>query len=64
MKLWNLDTLDRMRTYRGHKDFITALAFSPNGNMLASASLDGSIRLRFRPPRAASSAAFMATADA
>lgn len=45
VKLWNLDTLDRMRTYRGHKDFITALAFSPNGNMLASASLDGSIRL-------------------
>ncbi len=38
VKLWNLDTLDRLRTYRGHRDFISALAFSPNGNMLASAS--------------------------
>ncbi len=45
VKLWNLDTLDRIRTYRGHKDFVTALAFAPDGNMLASASLDGIIRL-------------------
>ena len=45
VKLWNLDTLDRIRTYRGHKDFISALAFSPNGEVLASASLDGNIRV-------------------
>jgi serine/threonine protein kinase len=45
VKLWNLDTLDRMRTYRGHQDFITALAFAPGGKTLASASLDGGIRL-------------------
>ncbi|WP_295556075.1 serine/threonine-protein kinase [uncultured Hyphomicrobium sp.] len=45
IKLWNLDTLDRIRTYRGHRDFITALSFSPNGKLLASASLDGNIRI-------------------
>ncbi len=45
VKLWNLDTLDRIRTYKGHKDFISALAFSPDGKSLASASLDGNIRL-------------------
>jgi serine/threonine protein kinase len=45
VKLWNLDTFDRVRTYRGHKDFVTALAFSPNGKWLASAGLDGSIRI-------------------
>jgi serine/threonine protein kinase len=45
VKLWNLDTLDRVRTYRGHRDFVTALAFSPRGTALASASLDGGIRV-------------------
>jgi serine/threonine protein kinase len=45
VKLWNLDTLDPLRTYRGHKDFVTALAFTPSGKTLASASLDGAIRL-------------------
>ena len=45
IKLWNLDTLDRIRTYTGHKDFVTALTFAPDGKTLASASLDGTIRL-------------------
>ncbi|HEX2841746.1 serine/threonine-protein kinase [Hyphomicrobium sp.] len=45
VKLWNLDTLDRIRIYRGHKDFISALSFSPDGKLLASASLDGNIRV-------------------
>ena len=45
VKLWNLDTFDMLRTYRGHGDFVTALAFAPEAKSLASASLDGSIRI-------------------
>ncbi len=45
VKLWNLDTLDRIRTYRGHRDAVSALAFSPDGALLASASRDGNIRI-------------------
>jgi serine/threonine protein kinase len=45
IKLWNLDTLDRIRTYKGHRELVSTLAFSPNGKLLASASLDGSIRV-------------------
>ena len=45
VKLWNLDTLDLVRTYKGHKDFVAALAFSPDGRLLASAGLDGGIRI-------------------
>jgi len=45
VNLWNLDTLDRIRSYRGHKDFISALAFTADGKTLASASLDGNIRI-------------------
>lgn len=45
IKLWNLNTMDRIRSYRGHSDFVTALAFRPDGDMLASAGLDGNIRL-------------------
>ena len=45
IKLWNLDTLDSIRTYRGHRQPISALAFSPDGKLLSSASVDGNIRV-------------------
>jgi len=45
VKMWNLDNYDLVRTYRGHKDFVTGLAFSPTGKILAASSLDGSIRV-------------------
>jgi WD40 repeat protein/serine/threonine protein kinase len=45
VKLWNLDTFDHVRTYRGHTDFVTALAFSPSGRTLASSGLDGTVRI-------------------
>lgn len=45
VRLWNPTSGSEVRTYRGHRDFITALAFSGDGRVLASAGLDGSIRL-------------------
>ena len=45
MKIWNLETLDRVRTYRGHKDYVTAVALSSGGKDVASASLDGKVRI-------------------
>lgn len=45
VKLWNLSTLDLIRTYRGARDFISSIAISPDGKLIAAASLDGSIRV-------------------
>jgi WD40 repeat protein len=45
VKLWNPENAALIRTYKGHKDFVTALGFSNDGGTLASGSLDGGIRL-------------------
>ena len=45
VKLWNLDTLDTVRRYRGHSDFVTSVAIANGGTTYASGGLDGSIRL-------------------
>lgn len=45
IRLWNLKTLKPVRSLRGHRGWISALAFSPNGQLLASSSLDQTIRL-------------------
>jgi Protein kinase domain/WD domain, G-beta repeat len=45
VKLWNPGTETLVRTYKGHKDFVTALGFSNDGRTLASGSLDGGVRL-------------------
>ena len=37
--------LPLLRTLEGHADAVTAIAFSPDGGTLASASLDGTVRL-------------------
>ncbi|MGE0856964.1 MAG: protein kinase, partial [Hyphomicrobiaceae bacterium] len=45
VRLWNISTLDLVRTYRGGNDFVSDVTVSPDGKHLAAASLDGSIRV-------------------
>ena len=43
LRLWNLNTLDLVRTYRRQGDFISALSFSPDDRLIASGTLNGGI---------------------
>ena len=45
VKLWNAADFTLIRTYRGHRDFVGALAFSGDGGQLASASFDKTIKV-------------------
>ena len=44
IKIWNLRT-NEVKSFRGHKDVINSVAFSPSGKLLASGSDDGTFRL-------------------
>ena len=48
LRLWDLNTLDRIRTYRRQGDFISAISFSPDDRLVASGTLNGGISI-FRP---------------
>jgi WD40 repeat protein len=45
LQFWNLETGEQAGTLTGHTDRVTAAAFSPDGRMLATAALDGTVRL-------------------
>jgi WD40 repeat protein len=40
VKLWDIATGGELRVLKGHENFVTALAFSPHGDLLASGSTD------------------------
>ncbi|MDX2287704.1 MAG: protein kinase [Hyphomicrobiaceae bacterium] len=43
VRVWNLDTLDTVRTYGRHADFVTSLAMAPDGRQIAAGVLNGDI---------------------
>jgi WD40 repeat protein len=45
ISLWDVESGKIIRTLEGHRDFVRALAFSPEGRRLASAGMDESIRV-------------------
>ncbi len=45
IKLWNVNTGDRIKTLTGHSDSVKAIAFSPDDETLASSSDDTTIKL-------------------
>jgi WD40 repeat protein len=45
VKLWNTATKEMIRILHGHTSWIESVAFSPDGEWIASASLDGTIKL-------------------
>lgn len=45
IEVWNLATGQRLRSLKGHTQWVTALAISPDGRTLASGSLDGTINI-------------------
>lgn len=45
IRLWDVESGALLRILDGHTHGVDALEFSPNGQMLASATYDGTLRL-------------------
>jgi WD40 repeat protein len=45
VRIWNADTMAAVKTLNGHTDWVYALAFSSDGNLLASGSWNGEVKV-------------------
>jgi WD40 repeat protein/mono/diheme cytochrome c family protein len=45
VRLWNADNSAATKTLAGHTDWVYAIAFSPDGNLLASGAYNGEIKI-------------------
>jgi WD40 repeat protein len=45
IRFWNLKTGKQIMSLKGHAEAVSSIAFSPDGTLLASGSMDGAIRL-------------------
>jgi WD40 repeat protein len=43
--VWDVSTGRKLRTLNGHKGSVNSVAFSPDGQTLASGSRDGTIKI-------------------
>src|SRR5262249_42393349 len=43
VRLWDLNTRQEVKSFRGHKNWISSVAFGPRGHLLASAGVDQTI---------------------
>jgi WD40 repeat protein len=45
VKIWNTATAQEVLSLTGHPDAVASVIFSPDGKRLASASLDGTVKI-------------------
>lgn len=45
IKLWNITSGELINTLSGHTDWVSAIAFSPNGQILASGGFDQKVKI-------------------
>jgi serine/threonine protein kinase len=45
VRIWDFKTGKQLARFKGHQDTITSVAFSPNGQIVASSSYDGTVRI-------------------
>ncbi len=45
IRLWSIDSAEELQVLRGHRGFVRSIAFSPDGQLLAVGSTDGTVKL-------------------